>query len=101
MIGQTLLHYRVTDRLGAGGMGEVYRATDTTLGREVAIKVLPPEVARDPERLARLRREADLLSLLNPPNVGAIYGLEEVGGRPFLALELVEGEDLKQRLARG
>ncbi|MCG6925343.1 MAG: serine/threonine-protein kinase [Acidobacteria bacterium] len=101
MIGQTLSHYRITAALGAGGMGEVYRATDTTLGRDVAIKVLPPEVVQDPERLARFKREAHLLAALNHPNIAAIYGLEEAGGTPFLALELVEGEDLKERLARG
>jgi Tol biopolymer transport system component len=101
LIGQTVSHYRVTAALGAGGMGEVYRATDTALGREVAIKVLPPEVAQDPERLARFEREAKLLAALNHPNVAAIYGLEQADGQPFLALELVEGEDLKQRLSRG
>ena len=95
MIGQTLSHYRITAALGAGGMGEVYRATDTSLNREVAVKVLPSDVARDPERLARFRREAQLLASLNHPNVAAIYGLEEAGGTPFLALELVEGEDLR------
>jgi eukaryotic-like serine/threonine-protein kinase len=101
MIGQTLSHYRITAALGAGGMGEVYRATDSKLGRDVAIKVLPPEVAQDPERLGRFQREAQLLAALNHPNVAAIYGLEEADGKPFLALELVEGEDLKQRLERG
>jgi serine/threonine-protein kinase len=101
MIGQTLSHYRITAALGAGGMGEVYRATDTNLGRDVAIKVLPAEVAEDAERLARFEREAKLLAALNHPNIAAIYGLEEAGGKPFLALELVEGEDLKERLARG
>ena len=101
MIGQTLSHYRVTAALGAGGMGEVYRATDTNLHRDVAIKVLPPEVVQDPERLGRFKREAHLLAALNHPNIAAIYGLEEADGKPFLALELVEGEDLKERLARG
>ncbi len=101
MIGQTLSHYRITSALGAGGMGEVYRATDTNLQRDVAIKVLPPEVAQDPERLGRFKREAHLLAALNHPNIAAIYGLEECDGKPFLALELVEGEDLKQRLSRG
>jgi len=101
LIGETLSHYRVTAALGAGGMGEVYRATDTNLGRDVAIKVLPPEVAQDPERLGRFRREAHLLASLNHPHIAAIYGLEEADGKPFLALELVEGEDLKDRLARG
>jgi serine/threonine protein kinase/Tol biopolymer transport system component len=101
VIGQTLSHYRITAALGAGGMGEVYRATDTNLQREVAIKVLPSEVSQDPERLARFRREAHLLASLNHPNIAAIYGLEEADGKPFLALELVDGEDLAQRLKRG
>ena len=82
MIGQTLSHYRITSALGAGGMGEVYRATDTKLDREVAIKVLPPEVVEDPERLARFEREAQLLASLNHPNIAAIYGLEEADGQP-------------------
>jgi Tol biopolymer transport system component len=81
-------------------MGEVWRATDTKLGRDVAIKVLPAEVGRDPERLSRFRREAHLLAALNHPNVAAIHGLEE-GAQPFLVLELVEGEDLAARLKRG
>ena len=101
MIGQRLAHYNITAALGAGGMGEVYRATDTTLNRDVAIKVLPAEVAQDSQRLARFRREAQLLAALNHPNIAAIYGLEEAEGKPFLALELVEGEDLRERLERG
>ena len=82
-------------------MGEVYRASDSRLSREVAIKVLPSEVADDPERLARFKREAQALAALNHPNVGAIYGLEEADGAPFLVLELVEGETLADRLDRG
>jgi len=82
-------------------MGEVYRATDTNLNRDVAIKVLPPEVAQAPERLGRFQREAHLLASLNHPHIAAIYGLEEADGQPFLALELVEGEDLKERFDRG
>jgi len=82
-------------------MGEVYRATDTKLNREVAIKVLPAEVAEDPERLARFKREAQLLAALNHPHVAAIHGLEESDGKPFLVLELVEGEDLALKLKRG
>ena len=101
LIGHTLGRYHVTAAIGAGGMGEVYRATDTTLGREVAIKVLPPDVARNPDRLARFRREARVLASLNHPNIGAIYGFEEVDGLAFLTLELVEGEDLAERLRRG
>ncbi len=101
MIGTSLSHYRVTARIGAGGMGEVYRAEDTNLGREVAIKVLPSEVAQDPERLARFEREAHLLASLNHPHIAAIHGLEEAGGQRFLVLELIEGEDLAERLSRG
>jgi len=95
MIGQTLGHHRITEKLGAGGMGEVYRATDTVLGRDVAIKVLPPAFAHDPERLARFEREARVLASLNHPNIAAIYGLEQADGRPFLVLELAPGEILK------
>ena len=86
LIGRTLSHYRITSAIGAGGMGEVYRATDTTLGRDVAIKVLPADVAYDTERLGRFRREAHLLASLNHPNIAAIYGLEEAEGTPFIAL---------------
>ncbi len=101
MIGQSLAHYRVTGALGAGGMGEVYRASDSRLSRDVAIKVLPPEVADDAERLARFRREAQVLASLNHPNVGAIYGLEEANGKPFLVLELIEGATLAERIEKG
>jgi serine/threonine-protein kinase len=100
-VARTLAHYRVTAAIGAGGMGEVYRATDTKLGREVALKVLPAEVAQDPERLARFRREAQLLAALNHPGIAAIHGLEEAEGQIFLVLELVDGEDLAARLKRG
>ena len=82
-------------------MGEVHRALDTKLGREVAIKTLPPEVASDPDRLARFRREAQILASLNHENIAAIYGLEEAGGTPVLVLEMVEGEELAARLSRG
>ena len=99
--GQRLGPYEITAPLGAGGMGEVFRARDTRLDREVAIKVLPAELARDDERLARFRREAHLLAALNHPNVAAIHGLDEADGKPFLVLELVPGEDLAQRLKRG
>ncbi len=101
MIGQTLGHYRIDAKLGAGGMGVVYRATDTTLGRDVAIKVLAEAFARDPERLARFEREARVLAQLNHPNIAAIYGFENVGGVPFLVLECVPGETLAERIARG
>jgi len=101
VIGETHGHYRITERIGAGGMGEVYRATDTKLKRDVAIKVLPDELAQDPARLARFQREAELLASLNHSNIAAIHGLEEAAGKPLLVLELVEGEDLSERLKRG
>jgi serine/threonine-protein kinase len=99
--GTRLGPYEITARLGAGGMGEVFRARDTKLNREVAIKVLPAELAQDRERVARFRREAQVLASLNHPNIAAIYGLEESGVVVALALELVEGEDLAERLKRG
>jgi serine/threonine-protein kinase len=92
--------YRVTARLGAGGMGEVYRAYDDRLRREVAIKVVPGSFAADPERLARFTREARLLAALNHPNIGAIYGIEESADQRALVLELVEGDTLAERIAR-
>jgi serine/threonine protein kinase len=101
MIGTKLAHYVVTSHLGSGGMGEVYQATDTKLGRSVAIKVLPAAFASDTGRLSRFRREAHLLASLNHPNIAAIYGLEEDGEFRFLILELVEGETLAQRLKLG
>ncbi len=101
MIGESLAHYRIAEKIGAGGMGEVYRAEDTKLGRSVAIKVLPPEVSQDPERLARFEREAQLLAALSHANIGAIYGLEDVGERRFLVLEHVKGENLAERLKLG
>ncbi len=100
-IGTTFGPYRVTGSLGAGGMGEVYRARDTRLNRDAAIKVLPAGFAQDAQRVARFRREAQVLASLNHPNVAAIHGLEETDGILALALEYVEGEDLAQRLARG
>jgi len=101
MVGQTLSHYRITEKLGQGGMGEVYRAEDTNLSRQVAIKVLPDEFAHDAERLARFEREAKLLASLNHPNIASIYGLEEHEGKRFLVLELVEGQTLAERLRKG
>jgi len=101
VIGRTLGHYRVVETLGKGGMGEVYRAHDEVLGREVAIKVLPEELSTDPERLARFEREAKVLAALNHPHIGAIYGLEKDDGQHFLVLELIEGETLAERIERG
>jgi Tol biopolymer transport system component len=99
--GMRLGTYEIKEPIGAGGMGEVYRATDTRLRREVAIKVLPEDVAQDPERLARFEREAQLLASLNHPNIATIYGLERSGETSFLVLELVEGETLAERLSGG
>jgi serine/threonine-protein kinase len=99
--GDRLGPYEVLDALGAGGMGEVYRARDTKLRRDVAIKVLPPSVARDPDRLQRFEREAHLLASLNHPHIAAIYGVEESAGIVALVLELVEGVTLADRVAAG
>src|SRR4051794_34888132 len=93
--------FNVIAPLGAGGMGQVYRARDSRLNREVAIKVLPPEFANDPERMARFQREAQSLAALNHPNIAAIYGLEETEGVAALVMELVEGQTLAGRLATG
>src|SRR2546428_4045852 len=93
--------YEILALIGAGGMGEVYRAKDTKLHRDVAIKVLPDLFAKDPERLARFEREAHVLAALNHPHIAAIYGLEEANGSQFLILELVEGETLAERLKAG
>ncbi len=99
MVGRTLLHYEILEPLGAGGMGEVYRARDTKLERDVAIKVLPEDIATDPDRLARFEREAKLLASLNHANIAAVYGLEDEGAQRFIAMELVEGETLAERIA--
>ena len=93
--------YRILAKLGAGGMGEVYRAEDLNLNRQVAIKVPPDVFAGDPERLARFQREAKVLASLNHPNIAAIYGVEEADGKRFLILELVEGDTLAERLSKG
>jgi len=99
--GSRLGAYEIVSPLGAGGMGEVYRAHDAKLNRDVALKVLLPEVADSPERLARFRREAQILASLNHPNIGHIYGLEEADGTTVLVLELVEGPTLADRIAQG
>jgi len=96
--GTKLSHYEITSQIGKGGMGEVYQATDTKLGRDVAIKVLPEEFAKDSDRVARFQREAKLLASLNHPNIAAIYGLEEAEGTNFLVLELIGGQTLDDRI---
>ncbi len=99
--GQMLLHYRLGEKIGEGGMGVVWKATDTTLGREVAVKVLPDLFSEDPERLVRFEREAKLLASLNHPGIASIYGFHEAEGNRFLAMELVPGKDLFERIGRG
>ena len=99
--GNKLGHYTISTLLGKGGMGEVWRARDTKLGREVAIKTLPEEFAKDADRLARFEREARLLASLNHPNIAAIHGFEEDNGTHFLVLELIEGDTLADQLKRG
>jgi len=101
MIDKTLGHYQIIEKIGEGGMGEVYQAKDLKLGRNVAIKVLPEEFAKDTDRVARFQREATLLASLNHPNIAAIHGLEESGGTQFIVLELVEGQTLRDRIKPG
>jgi Tol biopolymer transport system component len=98
---QDLLHYRLRQKIGEGGMGVVWQARDTNLDRDVAIKILPEGIGAEPERLARFEREAKLLAVLDHPNIAAVYGLHEADGQRFIAMEFVPGEDLAQRLARG
>src|SRR6478672_5812629 len=99
--GTRLGPYAILSLLGSGGMGEVYRARDTKLGRDVALKILPDAFTHDPERLARFRREAQVLAALNHPHIAAIYGLEEIDGQQVLVLELVDGGTVADRLANG
>jgi eukaryotic-like serine/threonine-protein kinase len=99
--GESFLHYRILEKIGAGGMGEVYRARDDRLKRDVAIKVLPDIFTKDPERLARFDREATLLASLNHPNIAAIHGLEQADGKRFIVMELIEGETPADQLKRG
>src|SRR5215813_592668 len=101
MIGTKLGHYEITTHLGSGGMGDVYQATDTKLGRSVAIKFLPEAFSHDTERVARFQREARVLASLNHTNIAAIHGVEEIDSRHFLVMELVPGETLADRIKRG
>ncbi len=100
-LGSRIGQYEIRSLIGAGGMGEVYRARDTKLNRDVALKVLPDSFANDSDRLARFQREAQVLASLNHPNIAHIHGLEDSGGVRALVMELVDGEDLAQRLTRG
>jgi len=98
MIGKIISHYRITGKLGQGGMGEVFLAHDASLDRKIALKFLPDVFSDNPERLARFEREAKLLASLNHPNIAAIHGLEQADGKRFLAMKLVAGETLAQQI---
>jgi serine/threonine-protein kinase len=100
-IGQAISHYRIIEKLGQGGMGEVFLAHDTSLDRKVALQFLPDIFSGDPERLARFEREAKLLASLNHPNIAAIFGFDQAEGKRFLVMELVEGETLAERIGKG
>src|SRR5262245_24511539 len=100
-IGQQISSYEIKALLGRGGMGEVYRARDSKLKRDVAIKILPEEFSRDQDRISRFQREAEVLASLNHTNIGTIYDLQEANGSRFLIMELVEGETLAERIQRG
>ena len=101
MVGKTISHYKVLEKIGEGGMGEVYRAHDTKLNRDVALKILPKQFASDAQRMGRFQREAEVLASLDHPNIGQIYGIEEAGQTKALVLQLIEGPTLAERIAQG